>query len=96
MMEAWERESPGRIETIARALGDIRPSQLSDPKLFDFLALGARGDGRCRMRMRGWRASRTSMSDARLMQVFASALSRSGARASAAVACAKTKAAPAP
>lgn len=44
MLDAWERESPGRIETIARALGDIRPSQLSDPKLFDFLALGARGD----------------------------------------------------
>jgi tRNA 2-thiocytidine biosynthesis protein TtcA len=43
MMDAWERESPGRIETIARALGDIRPSQLSDPKLFDFLSLGARG-----------------------------------------------------
>ena len=43
MLDAWERESPGRIETIARALGDIRPSQLSDPKLFDFLALGMRG-----------------------------------------------------
>ncbi|RPE80213.1 tRNA 2-thiocytidine(32) synthetase TtcA [Vulcaniibacterium tengchongense] len=43
MMEAWEKESPGRIETIARALGDIRPSQLSDPKLFDFLALGRQG-----------------------------------------------------
>ena len=42
MLDAWERESPGRIETIARALGDIRPSQLSDPKLFDFIALGAR------------------------------------------------------
>ena len=42
MMDTWERESPGRIETIARALGDIRPSQLSDPKLFDFLALGHR------------------------------------------------------
>ncbi|UOV03153.1 tRNA 2-thiocytidine(32) synthetase TtcA [Pseudoxanthomonas mexicana] len=42
MMDAWERETPGRIETIARALGDIRPSQLSDPKLFDFLALGHR------------------------------------------------------
>jgi tRNA 2-thiocytidine biosynthesis protein TtcA len=40
MMAAWERESPGRIETIARALGDIRPSQLADPKLFDFLGLG--------------------------------------------------------
>jgi tRNA 2-thiocytidine biosynthesis protein TtcA len=44
MLDAWERESPGRIETISRALGDIRPSQLSDPKLFDFLSLGARGD----------------------------------------------------
>jgi tRNA 2-thiocytidine biosynthesis protein TtcA len=42
MLEQWERESPGRVETIARALGDIRPSQLSDPRLFDFLALGAR------------------------------------------------------
>ncbi|TAK38799.1 MAG: tRNA 2-thiocytidine(32) synthetase TtcA [Lysobacteraceae bacterium] len=44
MLEAWEKESPGRIETIARALGDIRPSQLSDPKLFDFLSLGSRSD----------------------------------------------------
>ena len=43
MLEQWERESPGRVETIARALGDIRPSQLGDPKLFDFLGLGARG-----------------------------------------------------
>ena len=40
MMVDWERETPGRVETIARALGDIRPSQLSDPKLFDFLGLG--------------------------------------------------------
>jgi tRNA 2-thiocytidine biosynthesis protein TtcA len=44
MLEAWEREHPGRIETIARALGDVRPSQLADPRLFDFLALGRRGD----------------------------------------------------
>ena len=44
MLEQWERESPGRVDQIARALGDIRPSQLSDPKLFDFLALG-RGVG---------------------------------------------------
>src|SRR5690554_2158618 len=42
MMAQWERESPGRIETISRALGDIRPSQLGDPKLFDFLSLGRR------------------------------------------------------
>ena len=43
MMREWERESPGRIDQVARALGDIRPSQLADPKLFDFLALGAAG-----------------------------------------------------
>ena len=43
MMREWERESPGRIDQIARALGDIRPSQLADPRLFDFLALGAPG-----------------------------------------------------
>ena len=44
MLDAWEKEFPGRIETIARALGDIRPSQLADPKLFDFLSLGTRSD----------------------------------------------------
>ena len=44
MLAQWEKETPGRIETMARALGDIRPSQLSDPKLFDFLSLGRRGD----------------------------------------------------
>lgn len=43
MMRQWEKDSPGRIETIARALGDIRPSQLSDPTLFDFLSLGRHG-----------------------------------------------------
>ena len=55
MMDAWERESPGRIETIARALGDIRPSQLSDPKLFDFLALGHR-DGATLPNAHAWLA----------------------------------------
>jgi len=44
MMDAWERESPGRIDQITRALGDVRPSQLSDPKLFDFLGLGRSGE----------------------------------------------------
>ncbi|AIC12795.1 tRNA 2-thiocytidine(32) synthetase TtcA [Xylella fastidiosa subsp. morus] len=40
MLKAWEKEYPGRIEQIARALGNIRPSQLADQSLFDFLALG--------------------------------------------------------
>jgi len=55
MMDAWERDSPGRIETIARALGDIRPSQLSDPKLFDFLSLGHR-DGAALPDAQAWLA----------------------------------------
>ena len=42
MMKQWEKEHPGRIEQISRALGDIRPSQLADPNLFDFMALGRR------------------------------------------------------
>ena len=44
MLDQWEKESPGRLETISRALGDVRPSQLSDRTLFDFMALGRRGD----------------------------------------------------
>jgi tRNA 2-thiocytidine biosynthesis protein TtcA len=55
MLQQWERESPGRIETIARSLGDIRPSQLSDPKLFDFPALGHR-EGAARADVHGWLA----------------------------------------
>ncbi|MCG6117738.1 MAG: tRNA 2-thiocytidine(32) synthetase TtcA [Aquimonas sp.] len=44
MLDEWERTSPGRLETMARALGDVRPSQLSDRHLFDFLALGRASD----------------------------------------------------
>ena len=44
MLAAWERETPGRIKNIARALGNIHPSQLSDPNLFDFLSLGKHDD----------------------------------------------------
>lgn len=53
MLEAWEQETPGRIENIARALGDVRPSQLSDPKLFDFLSLG-HGDDAPSQDVRAW------------------------------------------
>ncbi|MBS7457111.1 tRNA 2-thiocytidine(32) synthetase TtcA [Coralloluteibacterium stylophorae] len=42
MMREWEREAPGRVEQIARALADVRPSQLADASLFDFAALGRR------------------------------------------------------
>jgi len=40
MLLQWEREWPGRTETIFRALSNVAPSQLADPKLFDFAALG--------------------------------------------------------
>src|SRR5687767_7555423 len=30
MMAAWEKDHPGRIETIAKSLADVRPSQLAD------------------------------------------------------------------
>ncbi len=39
MLADWERETPGRIAQIARALANVRPSELADPALFDFAAL---------------------------------------------------------
>jgi tRNA 2-thiocytidine biosynthesis protein TtcA len=42
MLEAWEHEHPGRIESIFAALRDVAPSQLADPALFDFAGLEAR------------------------------------------------------
>jgi len=40
MLSRWEQEYPGRTETIFRALSNVAPSQLADPKLFDFASLG--------------------------------------------------------
>jgi tRNA 2-thiocytidine biosynthesis protein TtcA len=39
MLKEWERTEPGRIQSILRALTDVRPSQLLDRKLFDFAGL---------------------------------------------------------
>jgi tRNA 2-thiocytidine biosynthesis protein TtcA len=40
MMDAWEQEHPARIEQVFAALTNVAPSQLADPKLFDFAGLG--------------------------------------------------------
>ena len=39
MLAEWERKHPGRIESMMRALGEVRPSHLLDRKLFDFSGL---------------------------------------------------------
>jgi len=43
MMDEWEQQHPARLEQIFSALQNVAPSQLADPKLFDFAALGRRG-----------------------------------------------------
>jgi tRNA 2-thiocytidine biosynthesis protein TtcA len=42
MLAAWEREFPGRTETIFSALRNIEPATLGDSRQFDFKGLDAR------------------------------------------------------
>jgi tRNA 2-thiocytidine biosynthesis protein TtcA len=42
MLAAWEREFPGRTETIFSALKNVEPAHLADPRRFDFAGLEAR------------------------------------------------------
>lgn len=44
MLLEWEREYPGRTETIFRSIRNISPSQLGDRELFDFEGLAAQPD----------------------------------------------------
>jgi tRNA 2-thiocytidine biosynthesis protein TtcA len=46
MLAAWDREHPGRVDRIGRALGRVVPSHLMDPALFDFAGLDAERDRR--------------------------------------------------
>ena len=43
MLRAWEREQPGRIDRIFRAMGNVVPSHLMDRNLFPFASLQADG-----------------------------------------------------
>lgn len=45
MLQEWQRRFPGRVENIARALTDVRPAQLADRNLFDFVGLGREAAG---------------------------------------------------
>jgi tRNA 2-thiocytidine biosynthesis protein TtcA len=42
MLERWEREFPGRTESIFSALRHVEPEHLADPRRFDFTGLEAR------------------------------------------------------
>jgi tRNA 2-thiocytidine biosynthesis protein TtcA len=41
MLAAWEREFPGRVQTIFSALRNVAPDHLADPRLHDFAGLDA-------------------------------------------------------
>ncbi len=41
MLADWERQQPGRTETIFSAMANVAPSQLADTTLFDFAGLKA-------------------------------------------------------
>ncbi len=45
MLREWQKKFPGRIESILRAMTDVRASHLMDRKLFDFASLAATGQG---------------------------------------------------
>jgi len=42
MLHQWNKEWPGRLETVFAAIQNVSASHLADRKLFDFAALGAR------------------------------------------------------
>jgi tRNA 2-thiocytidine biosynthesis protein TtcA len=46
MLAAWEREHPGRTESIFNAICNIRPSHLADRQHFDFASLSRDVNGR--------------------------------------------------
>ncbi|MCC7413410.1 MAG: tRNA 2-thiocytidine(32) synthetase TtcA [Gammaproteobacteria bacterium] len=52
MLADWEREMPGRVETIFNALQNVSPSHLADPALFDFARLGSQDSPAAPVR--GW------------------------------------------
>lgn len=39
MLQGWERQYPGRLDSIAGAIANVAPSQLADRTLFDFQGL---------------------------------------------------------
>jgi tRNA 2-thiocytidine biosynthesis protein TtcA len=45
LLQQWQRQHPGRVENIFRAIANVSPSQLADRELFDFINLGSASPG---------------------------------------------------
>ena len=45
MLKTWDRQFPGRLETIFTSLQNVAPSQLADTQLFDFVGLTLSREG---------------------------------------------------
>jgi tRNA 2-thiocytidine biosynthesis protein TtcA len=43
LLQGWERDNPGRLSVMARALSNVRPSHLHDQRVFDFAGLAPKG-----------------------------------------------------
>jgi tRNA 2-thiocytidine biosynthesis protein TtcA len=43
MLKSWERQYPGRVESMFKALANVKPSHLLDRALFDFASLRPNG-----------------------------------------------------
>lgn len=44
MLKQWDKQHPGRLETMFTALRNVTPSHLADAQLFDFKAVAADGE----------------------------------------------------
>jgi tRNA 2-thiocytidine biosynthesis protein TtcA len=45
MLQTWDKQHPGRVDTIFHALQNVAPSQLADQQLFDFVNLALNRSG---------------------------------------------------
>lgn len=57
MLQEWEEKYPGRIENIFRAIKNVRPSQLADTELFDFVNFTVKEDQNTQSATPNWLAS---------------------------------------
>ena len=64
MLAEWEREYPGRTETIFRSIRNVSPSQLGDSELFDFAVCASSAIRICTCPRSRWSTSSASRTPA--------------------------------